>query len=151
MLSLQGRRMLPPASPPGGRQMKDGMVFAVGQRALLACATDGRGRVTLTDEAGTAAVVTLSAGTEVAIVAWRPRRGGGTRYRVVVSSDGTEGWVGVASLAPRPVAPAPVRAVVAPPVRTGKPPAAAARTPRTSVAVKTKAAVVTPKAKRKGR
>jgi hypothetical protein len=147
MLSLQGRRMLPPGPPPGGRQVKDAVVFAIGQRALLASPSEARGRVTLTDEAGTAPVVTLSAGTEVAIVAWRPRRGGGTRYRVVVSSDGTEGWVGVASLAPRPVvAQAPVRrAVLAAPVTSAAKSAAkpVGVVPRPLAAAKAKPAAAT--------
>jgi hypothetical protein len=53
------------------------------------------------------ALGTVSCGIEVEIVAWRPRRGGDTRYRVVPTTGGIEGWLGAANLQPRPFVPPP--------------------------------------------
>ena len=109
---------------PSSRQEKDGPVLAVGWRVLVT-SPDGRAqRVTLTDADGTSALATVAAGAEVEILAWRPHRSGGTRYRVVPTNGGTEGWLGAASLAPRqrpvsrpPVAAAaPIKVKVPPPV-----------------------------------
>ena len=66
-------------------------VFAVGRRVYVACAGDGPAHVTLTDDAG-AARTRLTDGTEVEILAWRPRKHDGTRYRVRVTREGFEGW-----------------------------------------------------------
>jgi len=60
----------------------------------------------LTDSEGTTTVTTLPDGTEVEILAWRPRRSGATLYRVQPTSGGKEGWLSGASLKAHP-APAP--------------------------------------------
>jgi hypothetical protein len=58
--------------------------------------------VTLTDDSGTNVLATVADGVEVEILAWLPRRGGDTRYRVTPTGGGVEGWLGAASLQPRP-------------------------------------------------
>jgi hypothetical protein len=73
-------------------------VFAVGRRVYVACAGDGSARVALTDDAGQMSLATLSDGTEVVILAWRPGWAGNTQYRVRVTSSGLEGWLSVANL-----------------------------------------------------
>lgn len=82
-------RSFRPRSPGG----TDASVLAVGRRVFVACPSDGSGRVTLMDEVGTKPLRTLAAGTEVQIVAWRPRGTAGTRYRVRCPPDDLEGWL----------------------------------------------------------
>jgi len=72
-------------------------VFAVGRRVYVACAGDRTARVTLTDT-DKRPLATLSDGTEVAILAWRPGWGGTTRYRVRATDSGLEGWLPVGNL-----------------------------------------------------
>lgn len=67
-------------------------VIPVGARAIIAPLVRTSG-ATLTDESGVAASQTLAADVEVEIVAWRPRGGGGNRYRVRSLADGVEGWI----------------------------------------------------------
>jgi hypothetical protein len=95
-------------------------VFAVGRRVYVACAGDGPTHVTLTDAAGADARTHLSDGTEVEILAWRPRKFDGTRYRVRVTREGFEGWLAGDHLRSTPVA-------ISAPM---KPPAATASVPR---------------------
>src|SRR5262249_35765564 len=105
-------RVQPPPSP------KEGPILAVGRRALVTCnGASDRDRVTLTDEEGTSAIATLDDGIEVEILAWRPRRGGRTRYRVIATKGGIEGWLGAANLRaiPIPVLPKPVAPTAAAP------------------------------------
>ena len=78
------------AAPPVQRQAS---VFAVGRRVYVASAGDGLAHVALTDDAGADARTHLTDGTEVEIVAWRPRKFDGTRYRVRVTREGFEGWL----------------------------------------------------------
>ena len=104
-----------PSSP------KDPPVLGVGRRVVVTCRKNGSDRVTLTDENGTSALATVADGVEVEILAWRPRRGGDTRYRVVSTSGGIEGWLGAASLKPREPALAPKIATAAPPARLALP------------------------------
>ena len=59
-----------------------GSIFAVGRRVYVAGSGALDGRVALTDDAGENAVATVADGTEVEILAWRPRGSAGTRYRV---------------------------------------------------------------------
>jgi len=74
-------------------------VFAVGQRVCIAVsAENGSRRVSLTDEAGQHTVASLSGGTEVAILAWRPGWAGAARYRVRATGSGDEGWLAVGDL-----------------------------------------------------
>src|SRR5262249_57509085 len=76
-------------------------VFAVGRRVYVASAGDGLTHVALTDDAGADARTHLTDGTEVEILAWRPRKFDGTRYRVRVTREGCEGWPSCDTL-PRP-------------------------------------------------
>src|SRR5204862_509600 len=73
---------------------------------------------TLMDETGTTAIGKLSGGSEVEILAWRPRGAEGTRYRVRATRNALEGWLGVASLSSPAKPSALVRriAAAAPPV-----------------------------------
>jgi len=95
-------------------------VFAVGRRVYVACAGDGLAHVALTDDGGADARSVLADGTEVEILAWRPRGSHGTRYRVRVTRDGREGWLAVdnlrstASAVSAPVAPPPAATDPAP-------------------------------------
>ena len=82
-------RSFRPRSPGG----TDASVLAVGRRVFVACVPFGPGRATLTDELGTKPLRTLADGTEVQIVAWRPRGAAGTRYRVRCPPDDFEGWL----------------------------------------------------------
>ena len=68
-------------------------VFAVGRRVYVACAGDRLAHVALTDDAGADARSRLADGTEVEILAWRPRGSNGTRYRVRATREGLEGWL----------------------------------------------------------
>jgi hypothetical protein len=52
----------------------------------------------LTDDAGADARTRLADGTEVEILAWRPRGAGDTRYCVRSTRDGLEGWLAVDNL-----------------------------------------------------
>ena len=58
----------------------------------------------LTDDAGADARTHLTDGTEVEILAWRPRKFDGTRYRVRVTREGFEGWLAGDNLRSTPVA-----------------------------------------------
>jgi hypothetical protein len=73
-------------------------VFAVGQRVYVACARHRPAHLALTDDAGADARSRLADGTEVEILAWRPRRDGDTRYRVRSTRNGLEGWLAVDNL-----------------------------------------------------
>jgi hypothetical protein len=79
-------------------------VFAVGRRVYVACAGDRLAHVALTDDAGADAQTRLADGTEVEILAWRPRGSHGTRYRVRATRDGREGWLAVDNLRSTPSA-----------------------------------------------
>src|SRR5215467_1420980 len=92
-----------PAAPPPS-DSKTQRVLGVGWRVIVR-SHGGEQRVTLTDETGTNALATVADGAEVEILAWRPHRGGDTRYRVVSTGGGVEGWLGGASLRTRPAAP----------------------------------------------
>jgi len=107
-------RSFRPRSSAGGAAS----VLAVGRRVFVACPSDGPGRATVTDEAGTKPLRTLSDGTEVQIVAWRPRGVNGTRYRVRCPPDDLEGWLPARNLRGLRV-PAPVPAAAPPPAAPG--------------------------------
>jgi hypothetical protein len=87
-------------------------VFSVGRRVLVSCPPGSV--ATVTDENGSTAVATLDEGTEVEILAWRPRGAGGPRYRVRSTREGIEGWMSSRSLRRPAEAPA---ATPAPSVR----------------------------------
>lgn len=104
-------------------------MLAVGHRATIKSSGPGTKGATLTDENGTTAIMTLDEGTEVHIVAWKPRGSGGTRYRIRCGDDeAREGWVGSANLAAIPAPPPRPRVV---PPATAAPKAVTAR-PRRS-------------------
>jgi hypothetical protein len=73
-------------------------VLAVGRRVFVHCPSPSNGRTFLLDDAGNPAATSLPDGTEVEIVAWRPRGGGGLRYRVQSTQDRIEGWLAADSL-----------------------------------------------------
>ncbi len=106
-------------------------MIAIGHRAVVTTRNSGADRVTVTDEDGVDTVTTVADGLEVEVLAWRPRRGGGTRYRILAKD--VEGWIGAASLEAVKRAPAPPVAKVAP----SAPPAAASR-PKRAAAPKAK-------------
>ena len=89
------------AAPPVGTRAS---VFAVGRRVYVACAGDGLAHVALTDDGGADAQTRLADGSEVEILAWRPRGSHGTRYRVRVTREGHEGWLAVENLRSTPSA-----------------------------------------------
>jgi len=104
------------AAPPVHRQAS---VFAVGRRVYVACSEDHPAPVALTDAAGTDALTPLADGTEVEILAWRPRGSDGTRYCVRSTCNGVMGWLPVDNLRnTRAAAPAPAEA---PSARAGDP------------------------------
>ena len=72
-------------------------IFAVGRRVYVASSGDRATRLTLTDDAGSDAPTSLADGTEVEILAWRPRSSG-THYRVRSTRSGLEGWLAAGSL-----------------------------------------------------
>jgi hypothetical protein len=116
---------VPVGGPPGS---KDRPALAVGSRAVVAGRAHGSG-VMLTDDSGTIVVGTIPDGTEVEVVAWRPRRGGDTRYRVAPAGGGPEGWVHATSLRPCEVVAPPKRVEITAPRNPVPPPRANERTP----------------------
>ena len=96
-------------------------VFAVGRRVYVACAGDRLAHVALTDDAGADARSRLADGTEVEILAWRPRGSVGTRYRVRLTRGGLEGWLESVNLRPALSALVAVRPEPAPPTVTATP------------------------------
>ena len=91
------------ARPPGTRQT--GPVLAVGRRVLVTGPVGTSGLVTLTDKDGTTAMASVAAGVEVEILAWQPFGLGGTRYRVLATKGGAEGWLGAGSVKARELPP----------------------------------------------
>jgi hypothetical protein len=83
------------------------VVLAVGQTVFVHCAP-GDIAVVLTDEAGIPISAGLADGSEVRVLAWRPRGSTGTRYRVRVRRDGADGWLGARQLRVTAEAPAPL-------------------------------------------
>ena len=91
------KRVEPPRFP------KDG-VIAVGCRAIVRRPPHGGDRITLTTEDGRTALGTVEVGAEVEITAWRPRGWAPALYRVLIRSEGKEGWTNAASLESPPPA-----------------------------------------------
>jgi hypothetical protein len=75
------------------RAPRDAFVFAVGRRVYINCSGSFAGSIALTDEAGASEVANVTDGTEVDILAWRPRGSSGTRYRVRSTGNDLEGWI----------------------------------------------------------
>ena len=82
--------------PPSARSA--GAVFAIGRHVFVASAVASTSGVMLTDDSGANASGKLRDGTEVEIVAWRPRGTLGTRYLVRSPLHGLEGWLGAGQL-----------------------------------------------------
>ena len=74
------------------------LVLAVGQRAFVHSPANVSYGVLLTDNNGNPGAVSLRDGTEVEVLAWRPRGSAGTRYRVCDRSDGADGWLAAEEL-----------------------------------------------------
>ena len=130
-----GRPYLPAfARIPPPRIAGDALVLCVGSRGVVR-ADGSKGSVTLMSEDGLTSLATLSDGVEVEIVAWRPRRAGGTMYCVRQTSGVAEGWVAAVSLRPHPIParPKPTPARPKPPVQS-KASAAKASVVKASVA-----------------
>jgi len=68
-------------------------VLAVGRRVFVHATPDAARLVSLTNEHGIPGAAVLRDGTEVEVLAWRPRGSAGTRYRVCARPDGTDGWL----------------------------------------------------------
>jgi hypothetical protein len=83
------------------------IVLAVGQRVFVHGPIDVNQLVPLTDENGIPATASLRDGTEVEVLAWRPRGSAGTRYRICDRADGADGWLGADELRKTAVRPAP--------------------------------------------
>ena len=83
-----------PRISPQPRQAK--AVLSAGRRVFVNCPGVPRG-VALTDDEGKSASW-LTDGAEVEILAWRPRGGSGTRYRVQSTLDHAEGWLAAEEL-----------------------------------------------------
>jgi hypothetical protein len=128
--SVVVRRMpfVPPRSSNPRPLRGQGAILSVGRRVFVNCPAERSRRIPLTDEAGETAAESLADGTEVEILAWRPRGAGGPRYRVHSTTDGLEGWLGAGALrtTPRP-APPPSPAPGAAPPTTPTPPVGASR------------------------
>jgi|SRR5689334_11462923 len=114
-------------------EAKERPTLSVGSRVLVAARGGSDRGVALTDDGGTSVVATLPDGTEVEVLAWRPRRGGDTRY-LVAPRGGPEGWLGASCLRPRPVAVVPKRIEPAPASKPAAAPAAASARPRRATA-----------------
>jgi hypothetical protein len=82
------------ARPPS----KPRIVLAVGQRAFVHSPADTSRPVLLTDDHGIPGMTGLADGTEVEVLAWRPRGSNGTRYRVCHRIEGTDGWLAAEEL-----------------------------------------------------
>ena len=85
------------ASPPPSAR-STGTVFAIGRHVFVAGPLASASGVALTDDSGANAHGKLRDGTEVEIVAWRPRGTLGTRYLVRSPLNGIEGWLGAGQL-----------------------------------------------------
>jgi hypothetical protein len=89
------------------RPWRTGTVWAVGRRVFVHCPSGNTRAVRLTtSEDGDDPAGSLVDGSEVEVVAWRPRGAAGTRYRVR-GSDGLTGWLSTTELRGTMVAPPP--------------------------------------------
>jgi hypothetical protein len=95
------------------------LVLAVGQRAFVQSPPNVSYGVLLTDDHGNPGAVALRDGTEVEVLAWRPRGSTGTRYRVCDRSDGADGWLAAEELRATAVRTTPEPPPAAPPPSDG--------------------------------
>jgi hypothetical protein len=73
-------------------------VLAVGQRAFVHSPAQQSHVVFLTNEHGIPGDTVLRDGSEIEVVAWRPRGLDGTRYRIRGCADGADGWLAAEEL-----------------------------------------------------
>jgi hypothetical protein len=78
-------------------------VFAVGRHVFVSA--ERSAGVALTDDAGKVDLGSVSDGTEVAILGWRPGSAESARYHVRTTDSGREGWLAVGNLRATEVAP----------------------------------------------
>ncbi len=99
---------------------RSGPVMAIGQRVFVDSAGNRSGSVALGDVSGkNPSAVHLVDGSEVQVVAWRPRGANETRYRVQ-TAQGVDGWLPAENLRSGLVAvPRTEPSVVAPPATMG--------------------------------
>jgi len=74
-----------------------GPIFAVGRRVYVGAPAGRPARLTSTDDSAGDVLTSLVDGTEVEILAWRPRSSG-TLYRVRSTRAGVEGWLAAANI-----------------------------------------------------
>jgi len=87
------------------RPWRTGTVWAVGRRVFVHCPNGFARGVDLTiSEDGETLAGSLLDGSEVEVLAWRPRGASGTRYRVR-ARDGVVGWLATNELRATLVAP----------------------------------------------
>lgn len=101
-----------PRPPDQVRPSRGGVVLSVGRRVFVNCPGNPGRTVALTDDTGQS-TTQLADGVEVEIVAWRPRGGTATRYRVHAPRQHAEGWLAADQLRPS-AKPAPPAAPAAP-------------------------------------
>ena len=88
-------------------------VMAIGRRVFVNAAAGRSGSVVLGDVNGDNDSAILADGTEVEVIAWRPRGATNTRYRVR-SPLGVDGWLSAESLRQVLVPPPPVESPAPP-------------------------------------
>ena len=89
---------VPSSRPRSARPRSPRLVLAVGQRAFVHAPGGTSRLVSLTNGDGIPGATALCDGTEVEVLAWRPRGSTGTRYRIRHRSDGADGWVAAEEL-----------------------------------------------------
>jgi hypothetical protein len=129
MTFFGGKGAPPPPRAPGRPDVKS--ILPIGSRVLVTEGAAGGGSVPLSDEPGHTCIGSVRVGAEVELMAWRPRGGWGTRYRIRVD-DGSEGWVDAANLRARPEPEPPRRAPAPPPAASPAPRAKRGRKPTRS-------------------
>jgi len=88
---------IPPQRPRTARPGR-GPVLSIGRRVFVHCPGDPARGVILTDDAGQEVLPRLADGAPVEVIAWLPRGGASTRYRVRSASGQVDGWLGAAEL-----------------------------------------------------
>jgi hypothetical protein len=90
----------PRSAPRPGRS--HAAVLSIGRRVFVHCPDEPTRGIALTDDAGRDLTPRLADGAAVEVVAWRPRGGAGTRYRVRATSGQVDGWLGAEALRATP-------------------------------------------------
>lgn len=98
------------------------LVLAVGQRAFVHSSAQHGHFVSLTNEHGVPGDTVLRDGSEIEVLAWRPRGIDGTRYRIRRCADGVDGWLAAEELRTTPArATAEPEAATSAPTGAGRP------------------------------